>query len=102
MCLPKECTHTCKQIYLCHKVHFPFGRPLLFKVGVFSTCDATDQWSWTAQGSLQYKKKMCLVPKTGRIDPVDNIVLMLGSACNESKNFFKFVPSKYLYITLCT
>ena len=74
----------------------------LSKVGVFSTCDATDKWNWTVQGSLQYKKQMCLTPKTGGIDPDDNIVLVLGSVCNESKNFFRFAPSKYHIIALCT
>jgi hypothetical protein len=69
--------------------------PLFFKVGVFSSCDATDTWSWTAQGSLQYKKKMCLKPETGGANPRNDVKLVLDSVCDERKNFLQFVPSKW-------
>jgi hypothetical protein len=73
-----------------------------FKVGLFSSCNATDTWSWTAQGSLQYKKKMCLRPETGGENPRNDVYLVLDSVCDEQQNVFEFVPSKYLsmlYIT---
>jgi hypothetical protein len=65
-------------------------------VGVFSSCNATDKWSWTAQRSLQYKKKMCLKPE--REDQGNNVKLVLDPVCDEPQNFFKFVPSKYLSV----
>ncbi|CAB3989870.1 MAM and LDL-receptor class A domain-containing 1-like [Paramuricea clavata] len=70
------------------------------KVGVFSSWDATDTWSWTAQESLQYKKKMCLQPETGGVNPRNGIKLVLDSVCDERQNFFEFVPTSgwYLYI----
>ncbi|CAB4045387.1 MAM and LDL-receptor class A domain-containing 2-like, partial [Paramuricea clavata] len=66
-------------------------------VGVFSSCDATDTWNWTAQGSLQYKKKMCLKPETRG---VNREWLVLDSVCDERQNVFEFVPTSgwYLYI----
>ena len=72
-----------------------------FKVGVFSNCDRTDKWSWTAQGSLKFKNKYCLKPKSGWTNPLDNVNLVLSSAC-ESQNFFEFVPSKYLSVLYIT
>ena len=62
---------------------------------VFSTCNETDTWSWTAEGSLQYKQKMCLKPKTGGANPDNGVIIVLGSACNDSQNMFEFVPSEY-------
>ena len=66
-------------------------------MGVFSSCDATDTWSWTAQGSLQYKKKMCLKPETV-LNPRSGIKLVLDSICDERQNVLQFVPSKYLSV----
>ena len=71
-------------------------------MGVFSSCDVTDTWSWTAQGSLQYKKKMCLRPKTGGDEPRNGVELVLGLVCDERQNFFEFVPSKYLSVLYIT
>ena len=71
-------------------------------MGVFRSCDATDTWSWTAQGSLQYKKKMCLKPKTGGEDPSSGTKLVLDSVCDEQQNVFEFVPSKYLSVLYIT
>jgi hypothetical protein len=71
-------------------------------VGVFSSCDATDRWSWTAQGSQQYKKKMCLKPETGGASPGNDVKLVLDSVCDERQNFFEFVPSKYLSVLYIT
>ena len=68
-------------------------------MGVFSGCDATDTWTWTAKGSLQYKKKMCLYPETGS-NPRNNV--KLDSVCDERQNFFEFVPSKYLSVLYIT
>ncbi|CAB3992973.1 MAM and LDL-receptor class A domain-containing 2-like [Paramuricea clavata] len=73
------------------------------KVGVFNSCNATDTWSWTAKGSLQYKKKMCLKPETGGEHPRNHADLVLDSICDERQNFFEFVPSDtasgwYLFI----
>jgi hypothetical protein len=68
---------------------------LIFKVGVFSTCNVTDKWSWTSNGSLQYKQGMCLKPETGGATPDNSVMLVLDSACNEAQNFFEFSPSKY-------
>ena len=72
-------------------------------MGLFSSCDATDTWSWTAQGSLQYKKKMCLKPETGGGNPRNHIELVLDSVCDERQNFFEFVStSKYLSVLYIT
>ena len=74
----------------------------IFKVGVYSNCDGTDKWSWTAKGSLKFKNKYCLKPETGWSSPGNNIKLVIDSACDKPQNFFKFVPSKYrsvLYVT---
>jgi hypothetical protein len=71
-------------------------------VGLFSSCDATDTWTWTAQGSLQYKKKMCLKPETGGAHPRNHVELALDSVCDERQNFFEFVPSKYLSVLYIT
>ncbi|CAB4026654.1 MAM and LDL-receptor class A domain-containing 2-like, partial [Paramuricea clavata] len=70
------------------------------KVGVHSNCDLTDKWSWTAKGSLKFKNKYCLKPETGWSNPGNNIKLVIDSACDNSQNFFKFVPTRgwYLYI----
>jgi hypothetical protein len=84
-CVPTTSESDCTYIFIY----------LFFKVGVFSSCDATDTWSWTAQGSLQYKKKMCLKPKNG-------VELVLDSVCDERQNFFEFVPSKYLSVLYIT
>ena len=67
------------------------------KVAVYSTCNATDTWSWTAEGSLQYRNQMCLKPKNGE-NPNNDEKLVLSSLCNHTQNFFKFVPSKYVCI----
>ncbi|CAB4033342.1 Hypothetical predicted protein, partial [Paramuricea clavata] len=69
------------------------------KVGIFSSCDATDTWSWTAQGSLQYKKKMCLQPRGAQ---GIYIKLVLDSICDQPQNVFEFVPSTYLSVLYIT
>ncbi|CAB4036292.1 RNA-directed DNA polymerase from mobile element jockey, partial [Paramuricea clavata] len=73
------------------------------RVGVFSSCNATDTWSWTTRGSLQYKKKMCLKPETGGRNPYNNAELVLDSVCDEPENLFEFMLVNsafgwYLYI----
>ena len=75
---------------------------LFFKVGVFSSCDATDTWSWTAQGSLQYKKKMCLKPETGGAHPRNHVDFVLDSVCDERQNYLEFMRSKYLSVLYVT
>ena len=66
---------------------------LFFKVGVYSNCNATDKWSWTAKRSLKYKNQYCLKPQF--LNPKDNTNLVLDSNCDRLHNYFQFVPSKY-------
>ncbi|CAB3990325.1 MAM and LDL-receptor class A domain-containing 2-like [Paramuricea clavata] len=62
------------------------------QVRVFSSCDVTDTWNWTANRSLQYREKMCL--------KLDDVKLVLDSVCDKPRNLFEFVPTSgwYLYI----
>ena len=70
-------------------------RPVFFfQVGLYGSCDATDKWSLTSKGSLQYKKNYCLRPQSGWSNPGNDVILVLGSRCDTTQNFFKFVPSE--------
>ncbi len=63
---------------------------------MYSSCDATDKWAWTRNGSLKFKNKYCLKPVRGWSNPQNNVNLVLDSVCDRSQNLFKFVPSKYI------
>ena len=65
------------------------------KVGVYSACNSQDTWNWTAQGSLECQKSMCLEPISGASTPDNNEFLVLRPTCNNTQHTFTFVPSKY-------
>ena len=75
---------------------------LFFKIGVYDNCEPTDTWSWTAEGSLKYKNKWCIKPKTGWENPENNVNIVLDSTCDHAQNFFKFIPSKYCSVFYTT
>ncbi|XP_028414760.1 MAM and LDL-receptor class A domain-containing protein 1-like [Dendronephthya gigantea] len=72
-------------------------------LGVYQNCDKnTETWSWTKNKSLQYKKEMCLGPKSKRVHPNNSEELVLSYDCDQPQNRLRFIqdtgPGWYLYM----